>query len=311
LVLIVSLAFFWSREMGYYRACLAAGFRAAWTLPILLSLFPLTVTQRIPGAVATQPIHILVDDSDSMAQDDAVEATGSKQAANLLKRIEEVCGQFGCLPKVTKLSDMASDTLRGFTPLSRVLESWLYKTAGDPWIVLSDGGDFRPTSSWEKNLEGRGQNNRALKKEVADPAAATNKTLGLVVAFGKPRSPGFSVQGLTMAPLAFEGKAVQVSVEVARLNPKVEQAERVQVQVSLDGKVLTASEAIFSPGAPLSSVDINFAAPKRGPHIVTAKVLPVDGELDTWDNSQTRVLDVMPNTVGVLHLGRQPGMVVS
>ena len=306
LVLIVSLALFWSRELGYYRACLAAGFRAAWTLPILLSLFPLTVTRRIPGAVATQPIHILVDDSDSMAQDDAVEETGSKQASNLLKRIEEVCGQFGCLPKVTKLSDMASDTLRGFTPLSRVLESWLYKTAGDPWIVLSDGGDFRPTSSWEKNLEGRGQNNRALKNEEADPAAAANKTLGLVVAFGKPRSPGFSVQGLTMAPLAFEGKAVQISVEVARLNPKVEQAERVQVQVSLDGKVLTASEAIFSPGAPLSSVDINFAAPKRGPHIVTAKVLPVDGELDTWDNSQTRVLDVMPNTVGVLHLLGSP-----
>jgi hypothetical protein len=306
LVLIVSLALLWAREIGYYRAFVAAGFRAAWTLPIVLSLFPLTVTRRIPGAVATQPIHILVDDSDSMDQEDAVDETASKQVSNLLKRIEDVCSQFGCLPKITKLSDMAPDTHRGFTPLSRVLESWLYKTAGDPWMVLSDGGDFRPMSSWEQNLEGRGENNRVLKKEVTDTVASPKKTLGLVVAFGKPRAPGFSVQGLTMAPLAFEGKAVQVSVDIARLNPKAEQAERVQIQVALDGKVLTASEAIFSPGAPVSSVDISFAAPKRGPHIVTARVLPVAGELDTWDNSQTRVLDVMPNTVGVLHLLGSP-----
>ena len=306
IILIVSLAMFWAREIGFYRGFLAAAFRAAWTIPIILSLFPLTVTRRIPGAVATQPIHILLDDSDSMTHVDAVEETANKQTSSLIKRIEDVCRQFGCLPKITKLSDLASDTRRGFTPLSRVLESWLYKTAGDPWILLSDGGDFRPTSGWEKSLEGRGESPRDFKKDVPDTTGSVKKTLGLIVAFGKPRAPGFSLQSLTMAPLAFEGKTVQMSVEVARLNAKVQGAERVQIQVALDGKVLTSSEASFSPGAASSSVEINFSAPKRGPHIVTARVLPVAGELDIWDNSQTRVLDVMPNTVGVLHLLGSP-----
>lgn len=305
LVLIFMLGLLWSRDIGYVRGFLAAGFRAAWTLPILCSLFPLTVTRRIPGAVATQPIHILVDDSESMAQDDIVDDTAEKQVSNLLKRIKDACGQFGCLPKVTKLSAIAPDTLRGFTPLSRVLESWLYKTAGDPWMILSDGGDFRPTTSWDNNLQGRGENIRTPKGEEGIQASS-NKTLGLVVAFGKPRAPGFSIQNLTMAPLAFESKTVQVGVDVATLNPKADRPERVQVQVSVDGKVVTASEANFSPGATQASVDISFAAPNRGPHIVTARVLPVAGELDTWDNSQTRVLDVMPNTVGVLHLLGSP-----
>lgn len=305
LALILILGLLWSRDIGYVRGFLAAGFRAAWTLPILCSLLPLTVTRRIPGAVATQPIHILVDDSESMAQDDIVDGTAEKQVSNLLKRINDACGQFGCLPKLTKLSDIAPDTLRGFTPLSRVLESWLYKTAGDPWMILSDGGDFRPTTSWDNNLQGRGANVRTPKGDE-EVQVASNKTLGLVVAFGKPRTPGFSIQNLTMAPLAFESKTVQVGVDVATLTPKSDRPERVQVQVSVDGKVVTASEANFSPGATQASVDISFAAPNRGPHIVTARVLPVAGELDTWDNSQTRVLDVMPNTVGVLHLLGSP-----
>ena len=74
----------------------------------------------------------------------------------------------------------------------------------------------------------------------------------------------------------------------------------------LDGNVMTAAEAEFGAGASSAGVDMSFAPPKRGPHIVSIKALPVAGELDTWDNTQTRVLDVLPNTVGVLHLLGSP-----
>jgi len=303
MAIIVILGVYWSRELGPIRGALAALIRAGWTLPIILSLAPQTVTKRIPGSVTSQPIHVLVDDSDSMALPDAQGSTARSQASDLLKRVDDVCLQFGCVPKITKLSDLASDTKKGFTPLSRVVEPWLYKTGGEPWLLLSDGGDFRPSNSWDQSLEGRGQN---IMLRGKNDKLEKNKSLGLIVTFGRPRIPGFSVESVSLAPLAFEGKTVALSASIARLEPESQGAQRVQVQVLLDGKVLTSSEADFAVGASSADVELTFAAPKRGPHIVTVKALAVAGELDTWDNSQTRVLDVMPNTVGVLHLLGSP-----
>ena len=306
IAIIFLLTLFWSREVGVIRGLSAGLLRAGWTLPLILSLFPWAVTKRIPGSVAMQPIHILVDDSDSMSNEDALGESSSKQLENLLRRVDAVCAQSGCVTKVTKLSEIADDTRFGYTPLSRVIEPWLYKTAGDPWIILSDGGDFRPSSAWDESIRGRGLRERTLRRVEPPAEADLQKTIGLVVAFGRPRTPGFSLEAVSLAPLAFEGKSVQMGATVTRLNSERLPAERVQVQVSLDGKVMSASEAIFSPGAPAAQVEFSFSAPRRGPHIVTARVLPVAGELDTWDNSQTRVLDVMPNTVGVLHLLGSP-----
>jgi hypothetical protein len=306
ILMIALLAYFWGRKIGIMRGIAAALLRAGWTLPIMLSLFPVTISRRIPGAMALQPIHILLDDSESMSRDDAMGASSKRQAQDLLNRVSDVCRQFGCLPRVTKLSDLSADTKFGYTPLSRIIEPWLYQTGGDPWIILSDGGDFRPSIGWAESLQGRGAGSRIGKVEDQSSEKARQRTLGLITAFGKPRAPGFSVEALSMAPLAFEGKSVQLGVTVDRLSPETAGAERVQVQALLDGKVLTAAEAVFSPGASSAEVDVSFAAPKRGPHIVSVRVLPVAGELDTWDNSQTRVLDVMPNTVGVLHLLGSP-----
>jgi len=305
LAAIILLAFYWARDIGFPRAAVAALLRASWTLPVLLSLFPVSVTSRVPGTVAMQPIHILLDDSSSMNGDDFLGGSSSRQAADLLKRIDDVCQQFGCLPKVTKLSELAPDTKRGFSPLSRVLEPWLFKTGGDPWMLMSDGGDFRPSSSWDDALKGRGADIRGGQAKQTS-SADKPKNLGAIVAFGRAKPPGFSIESVAMAPLAFEGKSVQLNVVINRLSPESLGAERVQIQLSLDGKVLTSSEAEFGPGAPAAEVELTFSAPKRGPHIVTVKALPVAGELDTWDNTQTRVLDVMPNTVGVLHLLGSP-----
>ena len=300
----IALVFYWSRESGWPRAVLAVVCRILWTLPLILSLFPETVTKRIPGAVALQPVHVLVDDSDSMNLSDSRGVKPRGQVQDLLKRLDDVCIEFGCLPKVTRLSELAPDVKRGYSPLSQVLEPWLYKTAGEPWVLLSDGGDFRPTNSWDDRLKGRGAPQSQFKSRV--DLAIAEKSLGMVVSFGIPRAPGFSVEAVQMAPMAFEGKGVQAAVTVARVNPEADGARRIQVQVSVDGKVVTSSETSFAAGSATSSVDLSFSAPKRGPHIISFKSLAVDGERDLWDNMQTRVLDVLPNTVGVLHLLGSP-----
>jgi hypothetical protein len=306
IICIVAITYFWMRNLGVARALIAGICRAGWTVPIILSLFPETVTKRIPGTVALQPVHILVDDSDSMGQRDVRQGTAKAQVKDLLRRIDDVCLQFGCMPKVTPLSELAGDTKKGFTPLSRVIEPWLYKTGGEPWILLSDGGDFRPSINWDERLKERGGEVSSRRpKEVSDPSKQ-RKTLGLVAAFGSPRVPGFSVESVAMAPLAFEGKNIQLSAFIERVPEEASSASRVQVQVLVDGRVTTSGEVDFAAGASSGGVDMTFAAPKRGPHIVTVKALAVAGELDTWDNIQTRVLDVIPNTVGVLHLLGSP-----
>ena len=303
---VIGLTFYWSREIGVARAFMAGICRAAWTLPLILSLFPETVTRRIPGTVALQPVHILVDDSDSVKLPDYNGSSSRSAIKEILKRIDDVCIQFGCMPKVSMLSDLAGETKKGFTPLSRVIEPWLYKTGGEPWMILSDGGDFRPSVSWDERLRDRGSEVSQRQSLASRTMSGTRKTNGLVVSFGKPRTPGFSVESVNMAPLAFEGKTAKVSAGIERFDGSSAGAQRVQVQVSLDGKIVTSGEAEFAAGSSEAPVDLTFAAPKRGPHIVTVKALPVAGELDTWDNAQTRVLDVMPNTVGVLHLLGSP-----
>jgi hypothetical protein len=312
IVFISLISWYWTRDIGLTRSLGAGLCRAGWTLPIILSLYPETVTKRIPGTVALQPVHILVDDSDSMASKDPSGGSSSAAVKSLLKRVDDVCLQFGCLPKITLLSESASETKNGFSPLSRVIEPWLYKTGGEPWMILSDGGDFRPSTGWDDRLKGRGEDMSNQRQRPYSNNSNRKKTLGLIGAFGSPRFPGISVESVMLAPLAFEGKNIQLSATIERVNQQSAGisggagAQRVQVQALLDGHVVASTEALFGDGAESANIEMSFSAPKRGPHTVTIKALAVAGELDTWDNSQTRVLDVMPNTVGVLHLLGSP-----
>src|SRR5690606_28967851 len=52
------------------------------------------------------------------------------------------------------------------------------------------------------------------------------------------------------------------------------------------------------------AVDINTLIPPlgRGQHLLTIKALPTAAEAAIWDNSIHKTVEVMPNTVGVLHL---------
>ena len=116
LLVVGVLAVLWSRSIGIARAFVAGLCRAGWTLPLIVSLFPETVTKRIPGTVALQPVHILVDDSDSMGLPDPAGGTARARVTDLLRRVDDVCIQFGCMPKVTNLSEIAADTKKGFSP---------------------------------------------------------------------------------------------------------------------------------------------------------------------------------------------------
>jgi hypothetical protein len=301
MIVTLALGGYWSREIGWKRASIAAGLRLGWTLPLILSLFPETISQRIPGTIARQPVHILLDDSASMGAF-GVTSKVKGLAGSHLGLIDDVCMSVGCLPKLTRMSELSPDVKKGFSPISQVLEPWLYKTGGEPWILITDGGDFRPAQQWSEGLRGKGAPDSTHGGAVND----RQKYLGLIIGVGEARSPGINIESVHMHPIAFEGKSVSVSIELGRTSPKTDGLRRVQVQVSVDGKIAASGDAVFAAGAGSSTIDFTFTAPRRGPHIVSVAALPVEGELDLWDNTQTRVLDVVPNTIGVLHLLGQP-----
>ncbi|MCX6119326.1 MAG: hypothetical protein NT027_17440 [Proteobacteria bacterium] len=62
----VGLGISWVREIGWKRASIAACIRLGWLIPIVWSLQPETITEKMPNTLVQQPIHILLDDSASM-----------------------------------------------------------------------------------------------------------------------------------------------------------------------------------------------------------------------------------------------------
>lgn len=290
ILICVGLAVFWSRQIGWIRGLFAGLLRLGWILPVIWTLTPETVTESLPNVMVQQPVHILLDDSASMRVGRFNSALNS-DVQESIKDIEETCQRFGCLPKIERLSEMRSETKKGFTPLSAALEPWLFKIGSEPWMVLSDGADWRPGRNWDERLRGRGQGSESRHQ-------------GLIVSFGQPDVPGFWLEDARVPSFAFEGRSTQVDAGVARASNKG--VETVQIQVVINGKAVTSANAVFADGSYEARAVLTFASPPRGAHLVTVKSLPVSGEKDVWDNEISTSLEVLPNTLGVLHLLGSP-----
>ena len=109
LLLCGVLAVFWHRSLGITRAFMAAACRAGWVIPLILSLVPEILNEQLPRSLALQTINVLVDDSDSMRDKD-FDGSGIKgKVHDFLKTLDHQCLQYGCMPRVAKLSEMHDD----------------------------------------------------------------------------------------------------------------------------------------------------------------------------------------------------------
>lgn len=295
----------WLGTLGFIRATLATCCRAAWLAPLFICFFPVTETQQLPRALALKPVHILLDDSSSM-QGVGAGSSPLQRSEGLIKEIDERCARLGCLPKVVRLSEQDHDTKEGFTPLSHVLESWLYRTSGEPWLLLSDGGDYMPTSRWPSTLRGSGgPSSGGLASAPGHGLAKGEAPRGLIVGFGGDQRPNIWVKEADIAPFAFDHKPLSLSVSLKR-SAAHQDYERVQVQV-LDGTVsLMTVNAEFAAGAQQAQVSTMVPPLPRGQHLLTVRALPIPGETALWDNTVHVQTEVLPNTVGVLHLLGSP-----
>ena len=285
-LLCAGLAYYWSQSIGMLRGISAALCRFLWMLPLILSLNPETITESVPNALVQQPIHVLVDDSASMR--------GGRMSGALDPKVQEIltdldhgCLTYGCMPKIVRLSELDPMTKKGFTPLSAVLEPWLFKIGAEPWVVLTDGADWRPSQPWDDRLRDHG-------------IPINGRYQGLILGFGEPTEPAYWLDQANIPAFAFEGRTAILSATVVRSKPGP--SERVQIQAAVDEQPVSSVNAVFAEGAVEAQAELSMASPSRGHHLLSLRALPVKGEKDVWDNEVHRSIDVMANTIGVLHL---------
>lgn len=283
------LWFSWGFEYGPWRGSLAFLLRILWCLPLVLAFFPQTKSEPLPRSLALKPIHVLVDDSQSMTQ----QLEGEKEplirrSQRFLDDLNQECARLGCQTKVVKLSELSPLVQQGYTPLNESIESWLFTTGGEPWLLLSDGADYKPEQALTQRLHNVG-------------SAGQKKSIGAVVTVAPEKIENIWIDSVDLAPISFDGKNVDAKITVRRLRQSYE-PETIQVQVSGEEKVLATSNATFVADESELQLSVTFPPLTKGQHLVTFKVLPASYEKALWDNMASRSIDVLPNTFGVLHL---------
>ena len=278
---IFLLGWSWRRQLGTQQAALAAICRLLWLLPLLLALWPRLNTIETSEAIAPQVLHVLVDDSDSMA------GAARRTTNDVLWQAQKSCAELGCKLQARYLSALSDSTRQGYTPLSLVLRDWWAEVGDDAWLLITDGGDWQPQLAWQAVLD---------VESVSDA--------GLVLGFADEKNKNIRLADLDLVPLAFENSPADVQL-VLRRTPS-EQQERVQVQVTLDGKVLAGENVVFAAMMDKASLTLPVPELARGMHLLEIEVLPPRDEKILWDNSRSALLEVLPNTVGVLHLLGSP-----
>jgi len=282
-----------------WQLWLAFAARLAWCLPFVLCFFPERIRDEKPRSPVAKVVHVLVDDSESMKLRVGASARlgGNERRSEVASRIvadaAAVCRDAGCEIKSTLLSELDSSASRGFSWIERGLNAWRLGLGTDPWILVSDGGDSAQNS-------GISVENRAT---VQGP--------GLIVGFqpADPRNLFFGA--VTVPPYAFDGRPAQVTVHVARGDGINRTAglpqESVQVQVRSGNQVLSAVDVSFKEGEAEASARIVLPALPRGEQPLEFFILPSPDEAMVWDNSLVADVEVLPNTLGLLHLLGSPG----
>ena len=274
----------WTLRYGWKRGVAAWLCRVAWITPLILTFFPEAKIIELPSSVSVKPIHILVDDSQSMRESGWLE-----EARELVAYAKEECLRLGCRIDVKNLSDYDDRVTQGFSPLHTALPLWSLDVGGDYWLLLSDGGSMTPQASWSQTLTNLASNSGEVR--------------GLINYFFDRDAQNIWIK-TSDAGFSFEGKTTDISVVLRRQNTENELP--VQVRIQSGSTYLTSSNVSFKPGDSEISFDMRLAPLSRGNHFLNIEALPVAGENITWDNTTSTNLEILPNTIGVLHLLGSP-----
>lgn len=290
-VYIVCIAF-WALsflpQLGWPRTGFLAICRGLWLLPLLLSFNPVNESRELPRAVVKTPIYVFVDDSSSMHA--ASNPLGKAQKT--LDSLRSLCKGNACEVKETWLSKENELTKKGYTPLRQTLSNWFSRIGHELWLVISDGGDSTPKLPWPKEWQGLG-----LDEE--------KKTTGVLIGVAEEFGDRLWIEDLDIAPISFEGRPTVAQVTLQRKRKSL-RPETIQVQISMGSQVLLSENAYFPEGQQ-SLVNVLTLPPlQKGKHELELRVLAPPGEKVLWDKESHVSIEVISNTLGIMHLLGSP-----
>lgn len=290
-VVIACLGVLWAKDIGRRMAAVAASCRMIWITPLILSIFPKTKMQDVPGAMNARTIHIFVDDSQSMN----ISVNGNRRSESGEKAsalISELCVKAGCVVREKRLSEIPIMQADGYSFISYALDQWLPGTGSDPWVILSDGGDAQPNLPWNPRLKGQG-------------LGSESRTRGLIISFPPDEEENVWIEYAKTPPFSFEGKPISIDVGLNRSSRRLG-VTAVQVQAAVDNEIVGTVNTNFPEGQSETGTTLVIPEISRGQHLLRIQVLPVENERAIWDNEASASIEVLPNTVGVLHLLGSP-----
>ena len=281
-VLLILLGFMWARDIGPLRAILATLCRVGWCAPFFLCLFPESISQYVPQSIQTNPIYVLLDDSESMGVEQDRSSSLSRSWV-MISELQKACMDLACDIKIDKLSKLSSQVAGGFTPLRESLDLWLQEVGARPWLLFSDGGDWQPQEDWQPSLQSKSE-----------------KNLAKVIDLYTEGSLNAWVDRVFVAPFSFVDKPVEISFNFGRAS-KNSLMDHLQVHVYSGANLLVAKDVNFN-GKLENTASLSLPSLSKGSHSLRIKVMPVAGEQTIWDNEVYASVEVLPNTVGLLHL---------
>ena len=149
---------------------------------------------------------------------------------------------------------------------------------------LNTLADFNPVVPWSQKIFDINKDHENLILGVNLETSHTNLFL----------------KNISFPPFAFKSHSIATQLQVERSNDKGQLT--VQVQAVLNQKILASKDVHFQNGQKDAWVDLSIPPVAQGKHLVKIQVLPVAGETDIWDNQVFRSVEVLSDTIGILHL---------
>lgn len=294
-ICIIAISTSFIIQHGIVRGIIGAVFRTIWLVPVFCAFFPKSIQESLPRSVKTRPIHILVDDSESMKR---VDSGIPDKVEKIVESLQKNCESLGCRLEMTRLSELQPATAKGFSPLGDALNSWSFSVGADPWGFISDGGDWRPSLDWNPKLASLAGANEGGNSQP------THR--GIIFGLSELDESNIWVQSVDSPPFSFEGQPFQLSLAIARSPERLGSEQVVQIQIMLEDQSLASINARFDENTEQISVPIGVPSLARGQQLLNVKILPTPEENSLWDNDAFVNIEVLPNTIGLLHLLGSP-----
>ncbi len=278
LVLVLGLTFQWKRELGWWRAISAAVCRLVTLACLMLCLYPKETNESVPPLGGQEPLAVFLDNTNSM-QSFGLSITEEDE---FIQALDSYCRELNCRVSLKRYSDYFKEKDVSF--LDEALGKWAQSLKNEPWIILSDAGDANANFKWSRDVQ-------ALK----------DKGRGLVLAYRDFEDTSLRVSQVKDPLFAFANKPFNLEFVVSR-SKAIGKPENSQVQV-LSGDTILAAQTIRIAENDLELVSSLKVPPlAKGKHFLTLRILGNTNDRSLLDNELSLDVEVLEDTIGILHL---------